>query len=115
MDANQLPGMREMDEATDNLSRARYNYDKASDHGYPVREAAEMATAEKAYTAAKALHPVAAAYLLARAWTQSSNYLKRAAGRRAAQRILAGEDHAVVMREMEAEWSEAASKAVYND
>jgi uncharacterized protein YecT (DUF1311 family) len=68
----------------------------------PTQEYSEMA----------GQYPSAAAYLRAEAWTESSNVDKYSAGKRAMERIVAGEDCEIVMAEMEAEWSSAAADAV---
>lgn len=52
-----------------------------------------------------AKYPRAAAYVKAEGWTYASNYAKNAAGRKAVERILEGEDYAQVLAEMDAEWS----------
>lgn len=49
-------------------------------------------------------HPVGAAYVRMSAWAASSHYRKMEIGMRACDRLLAGEDHAVVLAEAEAEW-----------
>ena len=114
MNANQLPGMPELEAAANDLSRARYAYDRASDHGYPVREAQAVSEAEAAYKPLLALYPASAAYRKAASWERASNYAKSAAGRKACGRILAGEEYAMVLTEMESEWSGAAQRAVNN-
>ena len=63
----------------------------------------------------KAKYPRAAAYLKAEAYSNASNYKKAAAGQKALERIINGEDHEVVIAEMEAEWSNAAHEAVMWD
>lgn len=63
----------------------------------------------------KAKYPRAAAYLKAEAYSNASNYRKAAAGQKALERIINGEDHEVVIAEMEAEWSNAAHEAVMWD
>ena len=60
----------------------------------------------------KAKYPRAAAYLKAEAYSNASNYRKAAAGQKAVERIINGEDHEVVIADMEAEWSNAAHEAV---
>ena len=51
-------------------------------------------------------YPRAAAFLKAEDWSYSSHYIKSSIGRRAKERIINGEDHEIVIAEMEAEWSE---------
>lgn len=114
MDAKQIPGLSELEAAAEARAQAQYRYDRASGYGYPVREAQALDQAEETYKAMVGRYPMAAAYRKAQSWERASNYAKSAAGRRACQRILAGEDYAVVISEMEAEWSQAASRAVDN-
>ena len=44
----------------------------------------------------------------------TSNDMKSAAGRKAMRRIKDGEDHLMVIQEMEKEWNKAAGEAVIN-
>jgi len=59
-------------------------------------------------------YPRAAAYLQAEGWTMSSNLDKYCAGKKALERIINGEDYTQVIAEMEAEWSAAAEKHVWD-
>jgi hypothetical protein len=61
-----------------------------------------------------AKHPRAAAYIKAENWTYSNNYTKNAAGRKALERIINGEDHEQVLAEMEAEWSAHCDQHVWD-
>lgn len=61
-----------------------------------------------------ARYPVAAAWLRAEGFSYAANDLKAGAGLRALERLGAGEDHETVIAEMEAEWSQAATAAVWN-
>ena len=65
--------------------------------------------------ALKARYPRAAAYLKANAWSCASHYAKAAAGRRACERILAGEDYEVVLAEMEEEWSDYVNEHMWEN
>lgn len=56
--------------------------------------------------ALKARYPRAAAYLQAQSWRNSSNYEKAEAGRVAEEKIVAGEDFAAAIAEMEQRWSD---------
>ena len=64
--------------------------------------------------ALKRQYPIAAAYLHARAASQSAHDVHRAAGRRAMERIEAGEDHDAVLADMESEWSGYVAKHVWD-
>lgn len=63
----------------------------------------------------EAKYPRAAAYAKARAYSSARNYAKSAAGEKAMEKIIAGEDYAVVIAEMDAEWHAAAQQAVLNN
>ncbi len=63
---------------------------------------------------ASARFPRAAAYRKARGYEMTSNDMKSAAGRKAMRRIKDGEDHLMVIQEMEKEWNKAAGEAVIN-
>ena len=54
----------------------------------------------------------AAGYALAEAYSQAANDRKAAAGRRAMERIEAGEDPRRSIASMQAEWAAAAAEAV---
>lgn len=60
------------------------------------------------------MYPRAAAYREAQSYERASNADKSAAGMRAKERIINGEDPQKVIKEMQQEWSEAASRAVWN-
>jgi len=60
-------------------------------------------------------YPVAAACIRAESYADASNDQKAAAGRKAVNRILAGENYAQVIVEMNAQWREAAKAAVWAD
>lgn len=74
----------------------------------PVQPKANSADLRKQY-------PRAAAYLKAESWTLASNSDKYAAGKKGLERIINGEDHNVVLAEMEAQWSKAAHAAAMNN
>jgi hypothetical protein len=89
-------------------------YERASEQGYPVREAAAALKADEALQEARANYPLAAAYALAESYSHAANDSKASAGQRAMQRIEQGQDPLAVAAEMQSEWSAAASKAVEN-
>lgn len=62
----------------------------------------------------KARYPRAAAYLKAENWSYSSNIGKRRAGKKALERIIAGENYEQVLADMEAEWSEYAEERMWD-
>lgn len=53
----------------------------------------------------KAQYPRAAAYIKAENWKCASNYAQVAAGKKALERIINGENHEQALADMEAEWS----------
>ena len=75
--------------------------------GLPARPDADVAALKRQY-------PIAAAYLHARAASQSAHYVYRAAGRKAMERIEAGEDHDAVLADMESEWSGYCAEHVWD-
>ena len=53
----------------------------------------------------KEKYPRAAAYIKAENWKYANNYAKAAAGQKALERIINGENHEQALADMEAEWS----------
>lgn len=109
-----IEGKQEYEEARGAVENARGAYDAASEYGYPAREAAAMKEAEAEFAEICQQYPVAAAWGQANSWTYASNYRKVGAGKRAMERIEAGENHETVLTEMAAEWTAAAHEAVMN-
>ncbi len=93
---------------------AREAYDRASEYGYPAKEAGAMQAADVALDAARAQYPGAAAYVRAESYSMASHDQKASAGRRAMDAIESGADPIATIAVMEAEWSAAAEKAVQN-
>lgn len=93
---------------------AQEAYDRASERGYPVREAQAMDQALAALDAAKAQYPLAAAYAKAQSFSFASHHDKASAGRAAMAAIEAGADPIAAIAAMDASWSAAAAKAVQN-
>lgn len=56
-------------------------------------------------------YPREAAYLRAYDWSTAAHYIKAAAGKRAKERILNGEDYDAALADMEAEWDAYCKKA----
>jgi len=61
---------------------------------------------------AKAQYPIAAAYILAETYEQSSNWQKSVAGARAKKAVENGVDYKKAIENMEKEWSEAARRSI---
>jgi len=109
-----ITGQQEYESARDAVAEAQGNYDAAGAYGYPYRESQALKQAQETYDAVCTQYPAAAAWGKAQGWTYASNDCKVTAGKRAVARIEAGEDHEVVIAEMESEWSAAALSAVQN-
>lgn len=89
-------------------------YEAASQHGYPVKQAAAMREAEEALEAARAQYPLAAAYAKAESYSMASNDQKSSAGRKAMDAIKSGADPLQAVEKMKSDWSAAASKSCDN-
>ena len=87
-------------------------YDRASERGYPIKEAAALRTAENALAAARVKYPHAALYARAESYTMAENDQKASAGRKAMRAIEGGADPAATVQRMDAEWSAAAERSV---
>ena len=96
------------------LGNARGAYDAASEYGYPAREAALMAAAEKALAQVSAEYPQACAYGRAVGYSQAANADKAAAGRQAMEAIEGGADPLQAIAKMNSAWTAAAAKSVEN-
>ena len=59
-------------------------------------------------------YPKAAAMLQAEAYSRASNVAKSAAGRKARERIIDGEDYKTVIAEMEEEWTKYCDEHVWD-
>lgn len=59
-------------------------------------------------------YPRATAYLKAESWSLASNYAKIRAGQKALERIINGEDHNIVIAEMEKEWSDYCKERMWD-
>jgi hypothetical protein len=89
-------------------------YESASQHGYPVKQAAAMREADEALDAARAQYPLAAAYAMAESYSYASHNQKASAGRKAMAAIQGGADPLQAVAKMESDWSAAASKCCDN-
>lgn len=66
------------------------------------------------FAALDAKYPRAAAYLKAEAFEYASNYAKSAAGKKAKERIINGEDHDAVIADMENEWHAHCEEHIFD-
>ena len=62
----------------------------------------------------KEKYPRAAAYIKAENWKYANNYAKVAAGQKALERIINGENHEQVLADMEAEWDAHREENMWN-
>ncbi len=109
-----IPGLAALRAAISAREDAYARYQRASEHGYPAREAHAWHVAEHVARDLATEYPHAAGYLKAEAWSRAANYAKAAAGSRAMARMADGEDYMIVLADMEAEWTAAARRAVEN-
>lgn len=99
-----VPGLNLLRAAIDDQARYHRQFaemmeDENNDGANPPKRAtADLASLRKQY-------PRAAAYLQAEAWQDASHYVKSGAGRRAKERIVAGEDCHIALADMAAEWT----------
>jgi hypothetical protein len=99
-----IEGLRELQQAINDKLNYRYEWNRRMED-----EALSSIMPEKPAVSVvelKAKYPRAAAYITAEGWSRSSNSGKRQAGKKALERIIAGENHEQVLADMEAEWSE---------
>jgi hypothetical protein len=109
-----VPGLAAYEAAMRAYTNAAAAYDMAAERGYPAREAAAASAAHTALEAVHAQYPATRLYRTIEGYRQSSNDAKGAAGDRAMTRLLAGEAIATVAADMDAEWGDAARRAVDN-
>lgn len=100
-----VPGLDELRAAIRDESRYAEEFERMMDDGHNdgVRPPRPVA-AKSSDVAVK--YPVAAAYLKAEAWEVAGGHdVKASAGRRAKERIAAGENHEQALLDMEAQWA----------
>lgn len=97
-----IEGLKEIEHARYLIAEWRRKNNASIDRGdsvYVPRPKVDIAALEAQY-------PRAVAYLFAEGYSYAANFRKAAAGRRALEKIINGEDHEKVISDMEAEWSE---------
>jgi hypothetical protein len=106
-----VPGLDQLRKAADDEERYADERNRMMDdeHNDGVRPPRPVAVR---YGDLAIQYPIAAAYLKAEDWEYAENYAKAQAGGRAKARIAAGENHQVVLSEMESEWSRAAMRQI---
>ena len=105
-----VPGLDEYERAASALLDARTAYERASDRGYPAKEAAALKDAESALGDVVAAHPVTAIWAQIQGFIDSANAEKSALGQQAIAAILAGESAVVAAASMRDQWSAIVAK-----
>lgn len=109
-----VPGLAAYEAAMRTYSNAAAAYDRASEHGYPAKEAAAADAADKALTAVHEQYPATVAWRKIEAYCQASNCDKSAAGDAARRAVADGGDVFAAAQKMEAAWKAAAERAMWN-
>lgn len=109
-----VPGLAEYESAAKDVSIAFAAYERASDRGYPAKEAAALSAAENKLNRVHDDYPATVAWRKIVAYSQASNVSKYSAGLSAIKAVEAGENVFLVAERMEAEWSEQAGVLVSN-
>jgi hypothetical protein len=109
-----VPGAAAYEAAMRTYANAAAAYDRASERGYPAKEAAAAQAADAALQAVFAQYPATALWSKIISYTQASNYSKSGVGEAAKKAVLAGENIAQAVEKMEADWLAAAQRAVDN-
>lgn len=109
-----VPGLAAYEAASTANANAAEAYDRASEHGYPAKQAAAAKAASEALEAVLAQYPATKAWRTIIGYTQASNYSKSAAGDAARKAVMDGTPIMQALEAMTANWSAAASRAVDN-
>ena len=99
---NAIPGLKEIQAAKEDLENWHYEFEDS------FKDVGGMGVRPKPQYDFEALYkkyPRASAYLKAEVYSRAANYAKAAAGKKALERVINGEDCDTVMSEMEAEWA----------
>jgi hypothetical protein len=111
----EIEGMAEVKAAMGAVEIARDAYERESRYGYPQKAAPVLDRAEAVVTEIAVKYPEATiACGMERKAIYSTNYRKAAAYRQGIERIEAGMLPSESLKIADAEWSEAAAKAVEN-
>lgn len=105
-----IPGIKEIEEARSAWDKYYYIYDKVIAEGegrMPTKPAVSTTELCEKY-------PKASAMLQAEAYSRASNVAKSAAGRKARERIIDGEDYTQVIADMEKEWTDYCDEHVWD-
>lgn len=94
------------------MEKARDAYDRASERGYPSREAGALKHAEAALAQTRVDYPLAALYALAKSYARARNPVKAKHGCDAMRAIETGGDPADVIAKMQAAWDEYCHRSL---
>jgi hypothetical protein len=109
-----VPGLAAYESASSAYSAAVHAYDRASERGYPVNEAARAQAAEKVLFAVYEQHPATKLWAQIEKYSYGSNYDRAACASKAKAAVMSGVPIADAVAKMEADWSAAAERAVWN-
>jgi hypothetical protein len=98
-----IEGLTELQNAIDRWERYHYEFQRRMQNENLSSSLPKVPTEQISDVAKK--FPRAAAYLKAESYYDASHYAKSAAGRKAVERIINGEDYNTVINEMDIEWS----------
>lgn len=106
-----IEGLQEIRDARADLSRWHDEFNRSFRNvgGMGVRQKPEYD-----FAAMEARYPRAAAYLKAESYEYASHYAKSAAGKKALERIINGEDPNTVIADMEAEWKAHCDEHIWD-
>ena len=106
-----IEGLKELRAARADIASWNEEFEKSFDNvgglGVRPRPVYDMKALEEKY-------PRASAYLKADSWSDASNFEKASAGKKALERIINGEDHALVLLDMQEEWSKACESHLWD-
>lgn len=108
---NAIPGLKEIQAAKEDLENWHYEFEDS------FKDVGGMGVRPKPQYDFEALYkkyPRASAYLKAEVYSRAANYAKAAAGKKALERIINGEEYDAVLSEMESEWSAYCNEHVWD-
>lgn len=108
---NAIPGLKEIQAAKEDLENWHYEFEDS------FKDVGGMGVRPKPQYDFEALYkkyPRASAYLKAEVYSRAANYAKAAAGKKALERIINGEECDAVLSEMESEWSAYCNEHVWD-
>jgi hypothetical protein len=109
-----VPGVTEYESAMRKYQNAQADYERASERGYPAKEAAAASAADVELRAVMKKYPATALWRKVQGYVNASNYDKQGAGMAADSAIRSGTPIADAVEEMEAAWKSDAERAMWN-